>query len=256
MEFFLGAPTPSDALKLRDIPVCLSANALVGRKSPLSIPRWILDSGGYTAISRHGTFTLSKSDYLNMVATHRPSIAFCQDWMCEPHILRKTGLTVADHQRNTIDNYLYLAERDCRICPVLQGWTVDDYVNHVKMYRSVGVPLVGVVGVGSVCSRNTDNISALSICTAIRSAAPEAKLHGFGVKSTTLVRAQHLLSSADSMAWSFSGRYAKHPDCSEGCVYASCSNCLVWARRWRNQLLQRLQEWPGTRVGWGFGLGE
>jgi hypothetical protein len=30
------------------------------------------------------------------------------DWMCEPQILAGTGLSVAEHQRLTLENFLHL----------------------------------------------------------------------------------------------------------------------------------------------------
>ncbi len=33
------------------------------------------------------------------------------DWMCEPAMLARTGLTVEDHQRRTSANFLELRER-------------------------------------------------------------------------------------------------------------------------------------------------
>ena len=34
--------------------------------------------------------------------------AAAQNWMCEPWIVEETGLSVAEHQRRTIENYLEL----------------------------------------------------------------------------------------------------------------------------------------------------
>ena len=31
-----------------------------------------------------------------------------QDWMCEPFMLQKTGLTIEEHQRRTVNNFLEL----------------------------------------------------------------------------------------------------------------------------------------------------
>ena len=33
-----------------------------------------------------------------------------QDWMCEPFMLQKTGLTVPDHQERTVRNFLDLRQ--------------------------------------------------------------------------------------------------------------------------------------------------
>ena len=53
--------------------------------------------------------------------------------MCEPHLLKKTGLTVVEHQCRTVQNYLLLRELAPSIpfVPVLQGWKIGDYDRHV-----------------------------------------------------------------------------------------------------------------------------
>ena len=50
--------------------------------------------------------------------------AAAQDYMCEPYMLAKTGLTIADHQRLTVERYDALVTCDVGgvyIMPVLQG---------------------------------------------------------------------------------------------------------------------------------------
>ena len=50
------------------------------------------------------------------------------DWMCEPFMLAKTGLTVAEHQARTVANYLELRSLapELPFVPVLQGWSLDN----------------------------------------------------------------------------------------------------------------------------------
>ena len=47
--------------------------------------------------------------------------------MCEPFMLAKTGLTVAEHQARTVANYLELRSLapELPFVPVLQGWSLD-----------------------------------------------------------------------------------------------------------------------------------
>jgi hypothetical protein len=52
--------------------------------------------------------------------------AVAQDFMCEPHIVEQTGLTVAEHQRLTVERYDELVKCDVGgvyIMPVLQGYS-------------------------------------------------------------------------------------------------------------------------------------
>jgi hypothetical protein len=80
-----------------------------------------------------------------------------QDWMCEPWIIAKTGLSIAEHQRRTVENYLTLRTLapDLPFIPVIQGWRRSDYLACVEMYVEAGVDLATapVVGLGSVCRR-------------------------------------------------------------------------------------------------------
>jgi hypothetical protein len=58
------------------------------------------------------------------------------------------------------------------------------------------------IGVGSICKRNSNPGSIESILIAIKTARPDLKLHGFGIKFTALKSSivWNLLHSADSQA--------------------------------------------------------
>jgi hypothetical protein len=133
-----------------------------------------------------------------------------QDYMCEPFIVAKTGLSVEEHQRLSIERYDALrVATDPRvyIMPVLQGYRTDDYLRHLEMYGE-RLWCGAYVGVGSICKRNTDIGQIEEILTAIKRARPDLLLHGFGLKTTALSShvVQQCLHSADSMAWSFAAR--------------------------------------------------
>lgn len=135
--------------------------------------------------------------------------AAAQDYMCEPFVLAKTGLTLLDHQRLTIERYDALLAEDtgAYILPVLQGYEPQEYVDHIRAYGD-RLAYGAWVGVGSVCKRNADPKAIARVLFAIKDERPDLRLHGFGVKTTAL---QHpvirdLLWTADSMAWSFSAR--------------------------------------------------
>jgi hypothetical protein len=63
-----------------------------------------------------------------------------QDWMCVPFILAKTGLSVEEHQRRTVTNYLKLKElaSDLPFIPILQGWDLDDYLACLRCAKRPG----------------------------------------------------------------------------------------------------------------------
>lgn len=136
-------------------------------------------------------------------------VAVAQDYMCEPVILAKTGLTGKEHQRLTIERYVQLKALcpNVYIMPVLQGYTVAEYLDHIDQYGDL-LEFGAYVGVGSVCKRNTNVAQIEHILSAIKAKRPDLKLHGFGLKITALASGlvRELLYSADSMAWSFAAR--------------------------------------------------
>lgn len=64
------------------------------------------------------------------------------------------------------------------------------------------------VGVGSVCKRQSKPAAIMSVLRAILDERPDLRLHGFGVKVTSLAEGaiRDSLYSADSMAWSYRAR--------------------------------------------------
>lgn len=210
---------PSDCWPFADVMV--SINSIRARKSGFRVNNWIMDSGAFTELSTHGKWTSDPCDYAAQVqrwATNGTMLAaVSQDYMCEPFILEKTGLTVADHQRLTIDRYRSLtATCGSIIMPVLQGYYPREYADHARQYGSMLRPGMWV-GVGSVCKRNANPESVEDVLRAIKSVRPDLLLHGFGLKITALENpaVRSMLHSSDSMAWSHAERmdngYANDP---------------------------------------------
>lgn len=240
MIFYLGCHLPA-WLERVDFPLFVSRTRLTHRKSlPRARGPWALDSGGFTQLDTLGRWTITADQYAVEVRRYRDEIdhlawAAPMDWMCEPRIRARTGLTVVEHQRRTVDNYLTLrhAAPDLPIIPVLQGWELADYLRCVDLYSNTGVDLSTepLVGLGSVCRRQaTGEIGA--IVTALSSLG--IALHGFGVKSAGLRSYSAYLSSADSMSWSYRGRRTK--PCAHGRA-TSEANCPEFARAWRSRVL-------------------
>jgi glycerol dehydrogenase-like iron-containing ADH family enzyme len=116
---------------------------------------------------------------------------------------------VAEHQRRTIERYDALRPlvRSVYLMPVLQGYLVHEYLDHLEAY---GERLAhgAYVGVGSICKRNGSRQQIEGVLTAIMSKRPDLRLHGFGLKTTALASdlVRRCLASADSMAWSYAAR--------------------------------------------------
>lgn len=242
MIFYLGTHHEG-WLDWLDIPLFVSRRRLMRRVVlPRALGPWALDSGGFTELSMFGAWTVSAWGYAREVQRYADEIggmrwAAPQDWMCEPEVIARTGLDVAEHQRRTVANLLELRMLGAPVIPVLQGWVLDDYLRCRDLYAAHGVDLTreACVGVGSVCRRqHTDEAVAIFA----RLAAEGLALHGFGVKTEGVRRASQYLVSADSLAWSYAGR---REEPLEGCTHTNCANCERFALRWRGKLLQALR---------------
>ena len=215
MKFYVGIHQPSDAKRLGAVFVSVHRlSGPKGRRLPFTTEPWIMDSGAFTTIAKHGGYPEPVSAYAAHIrrwASPNLRAAVAQDYMCEPHMLAKTGLTIADHQRLTIERYDGLLAEDLAgvaIMPVLQGYAPADYAAHVRAYGARLGP-GAYVGVGSVCKRNGRPDAVLAVLEAIHDARPDLRLHGFGLKTTSLAveAIRDRLESADSIAWSFAARY-------------------------------------------------
>ena len=243
MIFYLGAHHPS-WLGTLDVPLFVSRRSLAKRRSlPRARGAWALDSGGFTELSLRGGWELPARAYAAEVRRYRDEIggmtfAAPQDWMCEETVLKKTGLTVTEHQRRTIANFLELRAiaPDLPVIPVLQGSARYQYLDCIDLYAEAGVDLwkEPLVGVGTICRRQ----NSLYMTSLLRELGADGlRLHAFGFKKTGLRACANALTSADSLAWSANAR--KHPPI-PGHPHKSCSNCPEWALEWRDELLASL----------------
>lgn len=197
-SFYVGYHQPSDAAKIKR-PLCFSVMRLRRRVSWFA-DEFILDSGGYNEITKHGHYRMSAEEYGSTVNDLRRMggmvWAAQQDFMCEPEATSRTGLTVRDHQQLSTARLIYnLKFTD--VIPVVQGRSLADYEIHASELRRLG--RFPVVGVGSVCCRKkTAEIN--DIYDVVKNVFWDATLHGFGVKTQTK------FESSDSMAWSIHER--------------------------------------------------
>lgn len=244
MRFWLGTHEVS-WLARTSVPLFVSRRRLARQKSwRPAVGSWALDSGGFTELSMNHRWTVTPREYAAEVELWAAAIGgleWCapMDWMCEPGIVRGTGLSVVEHQERTIDNYLELRALGVEgLVPVVQGWALGDYLRHVEMYDDAGVDLreAGLVGVGSVCRRGqTEEIVAILL----ELAALGLSLHAFGVKGDALSAIAGVAASSDSMAWSFHARKnpdERRPECEHP---GTCANCLGYALWWREEMLGR-----------------
>jgi len=212
MEFYVGV----DIHQAKSLPrAIISANRFLrrNRKCGFEANDWILDSGAFSELVRHGRYVNSVEDYGAAVRKWSEYgncvAAVSQDYMCTPTVLEKTKLSVRDHQTKTVERYLELLRLDLPVylMPVLQGLTVQDYLDHVAMYKEL-VQKDAWIGIGSVFNMYQQMGTLTDILHAIAKAAPSWKLHGFGLKTTALKNSEvrSILHSADSYAWSYHAR--------------------------------------------------
>lgn len=246
LRFYLGTHETSKQWWDAGVPLFVSRRRIDRnhkKRFPVATAPWALDSGGFTELDTYHGWRTTPAEYVASVLLYQGEIGqltWCapQDWMCEPHMLEKTGLTVADHQRLTVDNFLELEQQlGDLVVPVLQGWLHDDYLRCVELYEQAGVDLASkpTVGLGTVCRRQ-DTAAAEGIVRALQ----PLRLHGFGVKTLGLARYGDLLASADSMSWSVTAR--KQQIRLEGHDHQICNNCLDYALIWRQKMLESTKE--------------
>jgi hypothetical protein len=246
-------------------PLFVSRRRLARRKSlPVAACPYAIDSGGFTELNLFGAWQTSPRRYADECRRYRDEIgpfdfAAIQDWMCEPPVRAKTGKTVREHQRLTIESYQGLMTLAPEIpwAPVLQGWEIEDYLSHADQWVRAGVCLASAprVGVGSVCRRQGTRF-AVELFDALK--ATGAKLHGFGLKVGAVRAGVGRIASSDSLAWSY---HARRRPALAGHGHKSCTNCLSYATLWREELiglLRRPQQdrlvFGDDRPDWGQGI--
>jgi hypothetical protein len=250
--FYLGTHETS-WLARSHVPLFVSRRRLQERKGlPRARTHWALDSGGFTELGMYGAWTMSAKDYVAEVRRYKEEIgkldwAAPQDWMCEredPYdMLAKTGLTVKEHQRRTVDSVLELRALapELPFIPVLQGWTISEYMACVELYDRAGIDLRNepTVGVGTLCRRE----KTVRVAMLLRELCGMGiRVHAFGLKTEGLKLSASHIVSADSLAWSARARRgAQRGETIEGHTHKSCANCLEYAMNWRQRLLDSFQ---------------
>jgi hypothetical protein len=255
VEYFVGCEDPPRVNEL-DLAM-VSAYSIRNRKKPLDINRWMLDSGAFSQVVNYGDFLQDPKEYVRLCVRFQEcgdlACVVSQDYMCEPQVIDKLKriwgkeASVRCHQRKTIDRYVQIKEEAQKqglkvpIMPVLQGWEVEDYVQHFKMYEEADLfdmptvvyhpdPYGGYfpsrrywgqwLGIGSTCKRNQSPEVVSTILDLLYDYWDEQcikaegfRIHLFGYKQTGLKQSsiRDRIWSADSMA----PDYAHRVECRE-----------------------------------------
>jgi len=238
-----GIPLPSGALvdhaRAKGMPILMSANAFA-RRWPKGHPREgffkgfrtdlrhlegldiALDSAGFVASAKYGDYPWEVQDYIELVAARPWTHTFAMDYCMEPEIaadapMRRIRLAA------TAVNYARCARAARRRgvpapLPVLQGWTLDEYLQCIEWLPVFEWP--SLVGVGSMCRRHVMGPNGvLEIVEALdRVLPPTTGLHLFGVKASAIALLNTLecqqarpgkptrVHAVDSCAWDFAAR--------------------------------------------------
>lgn len=228
MLFYPGLHKPGHARHFER--AFISARVMRERAGkPMQARAWIMDSGAFKELELFGRYQFELEEYAALIRKWQHDgelvAAVAQDFMCEDHILARTtdivnaALGTGPHTRERIIHIhqTWTIERYCRlrslapsgvhVMPVLQGFTAAQYVAHVRQYGT-DLQAAHYVGVGSVCKRQGSPAVIAGILRAIHAERADLRLHGFGVKLTSLrdANVRDRLHSADSMAWSLSAR--------------------------------------------------
>lgn len=260
----VGLPLPGGALPraARDngMPVMVSANSLAVRDGDGGFIRFreqlpdlegldvALDSAGFVAWAKYGRYHWSVEGYVALAARGPWRWWSQMDACCEPEVARSRS-RVRMRQAETLR---LLAQ--CRRAaeqlgasppvPVLQGWSVADYVWHAEQLMLNGEQLVGV---GSMCRRRLTGPDSISeVVAALDGVLPEGVgLHLFGVKSGALrlVGGLQRVVSVDSMAWDFSARMEAMRRGISNNMQHRIEHMIAWYERQKaEQLGGRLQQ--------------
>src|SRR6476659_970922 len=108
--FYLGTHQPA-WLQTANVALFVSHRRLAQRKTlPRAVTGWALDSGAFSDLSLYGRWRTSARQYSAAVRRYDDEIgrlewAAPQDLMTEPDMLRRTGLTIREHQKRTVANF-------------------------------------------------------------------------------------------------------------------------------------------------------
>jgi len=120
------------------------------------------------------------------------------DYACEDRFSELWS--VDERVEATIDNTVehYSHDPDYNVLPVLQGRSVEEYVQSYERLKDQGIP-VDHVGIGTVC-RLSSTEEIIELENNVRERIDANIIHGFGVKVDSFSRGARF-DSADSAAW-------------------------------------------------------
>jgi hypothetical protein len=167
---------------------------------PKTMQKLFLDSGGYQAFTRFGSYPFQVEDYARYIKDVCPNFAATMDFPCEPQL--SLG-TVEERIRKTVSSAKALAKllENVELVMVLQGYQRQDYLSCIDLYEKEDLNL-DYVAVGSLCRRKSIK-EIYKILEAIMKVLPNSKIHGFGLSLSAVKDFSifQLIDSFDTQAW-------------------------------------------------------
>jgi hypothetical protein len=238
-----------------DFPAMISASAFWNRQgqcfrfqdaTDVHELDYALDSAGFTAMQGWkkkgtqpgigGVYPWTYEQYVELASIYRPSWWSQPDCCTEPEISGSQEeidyrvdltATMLEGTLRVVDAWQNKLAKDCSAdtvanmvrppVPILQGWSVDDYLRSLDMLIAVWerwtpwLAMPALIGLGSVCRRtlNHPTHGLYAVLAALEGRLPAgARLHLFGVKGECLSEVKDMpwIASADSMAYDFNSR--------------------------------------------------
>lgn len=172
---------------------------------------FFLDSGGFQLFNKYGRYPFSCQELVRFASSIGVDCLAAMDYPTEgsDHRIRaKAGLSNKQRIQLSVENAIQMQDlledipSKIRFYPVLQGYTVGEYVRCADLLKEVGLG-EDYLAVGSVCVRKRIQEIRRILSTARRE-FPRARIHVFGLSVKTLRYPDVVQSidSLDSLAWS------------------------------------------------------
>lgn len=218
-------------IETHDVPLLVNATERWSYPQSSFLHMWdidtpvVIDAGGYNVQAKYlrDDATASLATELSDKSPFYPfSVEQYHEWLSENNELfdwacamdyaceeRFDDLwSVEDRMEATLQNTIrHLSlDPDYHVLPVLQGRTVDQYVEFVDRLVDHGID-VSYVGLGTVCRLSSSN-KIVRVEKELRDRTPVDTIHGFGVKIDAYKRGASF-ETADSAAWSYASASQK-----------------------------------------------
>jgi len=170
-----------------------------------------LDSGGFSLLSQYADYPFSIEEYIQLAHYIKDNnlltLIATMDYPCESEINRTQLHTNEERIQKTVDNAVACYDADISLpwVPVIQGYTIDEYLTCLDLYYESGIESF-YWAIGSICSRKGHNLQMRNIVVTIaKRLEPECKLHAFGLGIKFLYDPQIFsnIYSSDSAAWNY-----------------------------------------------------